>query len=127
MAGSDPVCSVNTSSPDSTVTEHDRLRLVCSANYSGNWAPSIHCLATTNASRTEVTRWMVSYEEHLHVTASLNSATLSCTTTFLQSHRRSVHLAHLTVAINTPTYVHKWTSSPLNVLCTSDFYQIQIY
>jgi len=116
--GSDPVCSLNVSSENIIVTEHDRLQLACSVNYSGNWAPSTHCRPTSNSRRTEVTRWTATHSEHLVVTTSLNAATLSCTTLFVQSSRRRVHIAHLVVASNTPTYVHTWTSSLINVLCT---------
>ena len=118
IAGSDPVCSLNVSSHDDSVIENDQLELMCGVHYSGNWAPSIHCHPTSNSSRTTTTRSTVIYTQQLLVTPSLNGATVSCTTDFVESNRRQIHIDHLTFADNTPTYVHTWTSPPLNVLCT---------
>jgi len=126
-AASDPVCALNASSQDDIVVDGDRLQLACSVNYSGNWAPTIHCLPTGNGGRSTATRSTVTYTERLLVTPSLNRATVSCTTDFEESHRRRINIGHLTFADNTPTYLHTWTSQPLNVLCTSNTRFTQIY
>jgi len=114
---SDPVCEHSASSQGNTVTEYDLLTMTCSVNFSGNWAPSIHCRPGANNSRTSVTRGTVVYRQQLPVTADLNAASVSCATDFVETNRRRVEIAHSTVASNAPSYVYTWTSSPINVLC----------
>lgn len=124
---SDPVCSLNASSQDHTVIEHEKLQMTCGVNYTGNWTPATHCHPTSNNSRSTTTRWTVTHSEHLLVTSALNSTSIRCTTDFSHSNRRKVHIPHLTFANNAPSYVHTWISSPINVLCTPILHCLQFY
>jgi len=120
-----PTCSV---SPIDNglhqVEEFKEFQIHCNVNYTGNWAPTIHCdlpFKQDNISSLSKTSKSVSLIQRIQALRSISSTTISCTTSFNKDGLHFVNTSQQNSvqehAHNVPNQSFAWLSPSLMVLC----------
>lgn len=116
---------MNPTSADGQVRVNDYLDIGCYGNYSGNWAPTVHCspnVTDGNVAHVAIQSERIKYtfRQRIQALENMTNINLTCATFFATSGFHPVNITggalSRTRAANIPYYTFVWTSV-IPVLC----------